>query len=89
MNKITKIARLIGGIGIGLLLLVIASGVAYPNPWFTYGAGLGILFVFVSIALFSAGWIFDLKHAVKQRNWLDIVVLLIPAVLFLYLFFRR
>ena len=43
MNRLTKIAIWLGLVGLGLLLLVIASGVAHPNPLFNYGSVIGLL----------------------------------------------
>ena len=49
MNRLTKIAIWLGLVGLGLLLLVIASGVAHPNPLFKYGSVIGLLLLVFSI----------------------------------------
>ena len=89
MNRITKIAMSTSFLSLLLIVVVIVSGVAYPNPLFNYGAGLGIVLLFGSIALFAAGWISDLRTATKQKDWLGIGILLLAAVLFLCSFFIR
>ena len=86
MNRLTKIAIWLGLVGLGLLLLVIASGVAHPNPLFNYGSVIGLLLLVFSIFFFVIGWVFDMKCEVKRKNWIGVAILLIAAVLFLYSF---
>ena len=69
MNRLTKIAIWLGLVGLGLLLLVIASGVAHPNPLFNYGSVIGLLLLVFSIFFFVIGWVFDMKCEVKRKNW--------------------
>ena len=87
MNRLTKIAIWLGLVGLGLLLLVIASGVAHPNPLFNYGSVIGLLLLVFSIFFFVIGWVFDMKCEVKRKNWIGVAILLIAAVLCLYSFF--
>lgn len=90
MNQITKAGMITSCVGLGLVMLVIVSGVAHPNPFFNYGAGLGLLLVFVSIALFLFGWIIDFKREVKHKNWTGAVLLLVIAIITVFqLFFKR
>ncbi len=49
ISRLTKIAIWLGLVGLGLLLLVIASGVAHPNPLFNYGSVIGLLLLVFSI----------------------------------------
>ena len=86
MNRLIKIAIWLGLVGLGLLLLVIASGVAHPNPLFNYGSVIGLLLLVFSIFFFVIGWMFDMKCEVKRKNWIGVAILLIAAVLFLYSF---
>lgn len=87
MNKITKVGIMTSCVGLGLIILVIVSGVAHPNPFFDYGAGLGLLLVFVSIALLAFGWMIDFKREVKHKNWTAAVLLLVIAVITVFQLF--
>ena len=81
MNNITKTAV---GTTIAALILfgiVILSGAAYPDRLFTYGTGIGLILLFVSIFLFAAGWGRDFFIAFKQKNKYDILILAAAAIL--------
>ena len=72
MNRLTKIAIWLGLVGLGLLLLVIASGVAHPNPLFHYGSVIGLLLLVFSIFFFVIGWVFDMKCEVDNfAEWIE------------------
>ena len=53
-----------------ILLFVMASGAAYPHPFFQFGTPLGMLFVFVSMALLFVRLIWEIGHNVKGKKYL-------------------
>lgn len=84
----------LGGIGIILLLILIATGVAYPNTLFKILAPMGLLFVFLGVLICFIGWILMVKDAAVKKSYSDfrfllfigILIFLIP--IFKMLFFK-
>ena len=66
-HTINKFSILSAALGLAVLLGVIVSGAAYPNPFFQFGAPLGLLFVFVSVVLQFISWILEIYHGVKGK----------------------
>ena len=64
--------------GLAVLLMVIASGAAYPSPVFRVGAPLGLM---------AADWGWDLRNAIRQRQGTEILILLIGAAVTVGAFF--
>ena len=85
MNKITKIAISTSVAALILLGIVILSGVSYPDYLFSYGTGASLVLVFVSILLLAVGWGRDFFIAFKQKNKYDILILVVPVILFILL----
>ncbi len=69
--------------GILLLLVLILSGIAAPNPLFTVLALGGLLFCAAGIVLFAAGWLRDLIQALRSRDYKRALLLLLGAALIL------
>lgn len=88
MNKRTKIAATTGLVGLGILLLIMISGIGHPNPLFNYGVGMGLMMIFASIILYVIGWIIDLKNAITKKNRIDALILILVAVFFVYQFLK-
>ena len=85
MNKITKIAISTSVAALILLGIVILSGASYPDYLFSYGTGASLVLVFVSILLLAVGWGRDFFIAFKQKNKYDILILVVPVILFILL----
>lgn len=66
-NRFLKLAVLIGGIGLLIILSVILSKTAYPNLFFSIGTLAGLILVFVSVGLFITGWSKDLYDDIKKK----------------------
>ncbi len=66
-NRFLKLAVLIGGIGLLIILSVILSKTAYPNLFFSIGTFVGLILVFVSVGLFIMGWSKDLYDDIKKK----------------------
>ena len=89
MNKHTMIDRfsvLSALLGLALLLGVILSGAAYPHPLFQIGAPVGLLFVFVSVALQFISWILEICHGVKEKQYRFVIVIVLLGLLVICLF---
>lgn len=84
MNKVTKTAVGTSIASLILLVIVILSGASYPANLVTYGTGIGLILLFVSIFLFVVGWGRDFSAAVKQRNKYVILTLIGVAVLVIF-----
>ncbi len=66
--------------GILLLLVLILSGIAAPNPLFTVLALGGLLFCAAGIVLFAAGW---LRDPIRRHDTWQVLLLLLGAALIL------
>lgn len=66
-NRFLKLAVLIGGIGLLIILSVILSKTAYPNLFFSIGTFAGLILVFVSVGFFIMGWSKDLYDDIKKK----------------------
>lgn len=66
-NRFLKLAVLIGGIGLLIILGVILSKTAYPNLFFSIGTFAGLLLVFVSVGFLIIGWSKDLYDDIKKK----------------------
>ena len=83
MNRITKTAAGTSIAALILLGIVIRSGAAYPDHLFTYGTGIGLILLFVSLFLFAVGWGRDFSAAFKQQNKYGMLGLAAAAILVL------
>ncbi len=66
-NRFLKVAVLIGGIGLLIILGVILSKTAYPNLFFSIGTFAGLILAFVSVGLLIIGWSKDLYDDIKKK----------------------
>lgn len=66
-NRFLKLAVLIGGIGLLIILGVILSKTAYPNLFFSIATFAGLLLVFASVGLLIMGWSKDLYDDIKKK----------------------
>ena len=73
----------LGSAGVLLLLGVIISGIAAPNPLFTVLALGGLLFCAAGIVLFAAGWLRDLIRAIRRHDTRQVLLLLLGTALIL------
>lgn len=91
MKKYLVPAKLIcASLGLAILLLVVGTGAAYPSPLFQIGAPLGLGLVALAVVVMAADWALDMRDAIRQRQPLEILFLLIGAVLTVGLIlFRR
>ena len=76
-------------LGLVVLLVLMASGAAYPSPVFWFGAPLGMGLIALALVLMAADWGWDLRHAIRQRQGTEIVILLIGAAVLVGAFFLR
>ena len=80
-HTINKFSILSAALGLAVLLGVIVSGAAYPNPFFQFGAPLGLLFVFVSVVLQFISWILEIYHGVKGKQYRFVAVIAVLGLL--------
>lgn len=90
MKKYLYPAKMVcAGLGLVVLLLVIASGAAYPSPVFRIGAPLGLGLIALALVLMVADWVWDMHNAIRQRRPLELLGLLISAVAVVWIFLIR
>lgn len=75
--------------GLGILLLVMASGRAWPDPIYAIGAPLGMGLIALCLVFLAAGWAVRLFDAVRARRLAQVVALVLAAILCLSDFFLR
>ena len=88
-KRIYQLAVLSAILGLAILLCVIVSGAAYPHPFFQFGAPLGLLFVFVSVALLFVSWIWEIGHNVKGKQYLLAAVTAVLGLLAIWRLLSR
>lgn len=69
--------------GLGILLVVMVSGKAWPDPIYAIGAPLGMGFIALCLVFLAARW------AVRARQLWQIAALVLAAVVCLAGFFLR
>ncbi|WP_068268674.1 hypothetical protein [Caviibacter abscessus] len=68
-KKLFKISIFIGVIGLAILLLIVFSGVVYPNQFFKIFMPIGLLLMFISFVMCFVSWILMIKDAVASKNY--------------------
>lgn len=75
--------------GLGILLLVMASGRAWPDPIYAIGAPLGMGLIALCLVFLAARWAVRLFGAVRARRLAQVAALVLAAILCLSGFFLR
>lgn len=75
--------------GLGILLVVMVSGKAWPDPIYAIGAPLGIGFIALCLVFLAARWAVRFWGAVRARQLWQIAALVLAAVVCLAGFFLR
>ena len=75
--------------GRGILLLVMASGRAWPDPIYAIGAPLGMGLIALRLVFLAARWAVRLFDAVRARRLAQVVALVLAAIVCLSDFFLR
>lgn len=75
--------------GLGILLLVMASGRAWPDPIYAIGAPLGMGLIALCLVFLAARWAVRLFDAVRARRLAQVVALVLVAIVCLSDFFLR
>lgn len=90
MKKYLYPAKLIcAALGLAILLVVIGSGASYPSPVFRIGAPLAMGLIALAL-LMIADWACELRDAVRQRQSMEVLGLLLGAAVMIGIFvFRR
>ena len=73
----------------GLLLVVMVSGKAWPDPIYAIGAPLGMGFIALCLVFLAARWAVRFWGAVRARQLWQIAALVLAAVVCLAGFFLR
>ena len=90
MKKYLSLAKMVCAVlGLAALLMVIASGAAYPSPVFQIGVPLGLGLIVLALVLMAADWIWDMRDAIQRRQPLEILGLIISAVAVVWIFLIR
>lgn len=75
--------------GLGILLVVMISGKAWPDPVYAIGAPLGMGFIALCLVFLAARWAVRFWGAVRARQLWQIAALVLAAVVCLAGFFLR
>ena len=75
--------------GLGILLLVMASGRAWPDPIYAIGAPLGMGLITLCLVFLAARWAVRLFDAVRARRLAQVAALVLAAIVCLSDFFLR
>lgn len=75
--------------GLGILLVVMVSGKAWPDPIYAIGAPLGMGFIALCLVFLAARWAVRFWSAVRARQLWQIAALVLAAVVCLAGFFLR
>ncbi|OUN16315.1 hypothetical protein B5G38_06190 [Gemmiger sp. An87] len=75
--------------GLGILLVVMVSGKAWPDPIYAIGAPLGMGFIALCLVFLAARWAVRFWGAVRARQLWQIAALALAAVVCLAGFFLR
>ncbi len=75
--------------GLGILLVVMVSGKAWPDPIYAIGAPLGMGFIALCLVFLAARWAVRFWGAVRARQLWQIAALVLAAVVCLAGFFLR
>lgn len=75
--------------GLGILLLVMASGKAWPDPIYAIGAPLGMGLIALCLVFLAARWAVRLFGAVRARQLAQVAALVLAAIACLAGFFLR
>ena len=75
--------------GLGILLLVMASGRAWPDPIYAIGAPLGMGLIALCLVFLAARWAVRLFGAVRARRLAQAAALVLAAIVCLSGFFLR
>lgn len=81
--RLFKIALLIGVLGLIVLLGVIVSGAANPEPLFSIGTPIGLLLCFVGTILIIVAYACEIHGGISEKKFLWVTVLLILGSLWL------
>lgn len=83
-EKHYKMASCIGVIGLILIFTVILSNSAYPSMIFRILAPLGILLVFISVALLSISFLLTIKESFKRKDYITTVIIIAIGLLYIF-----
>lgn len=75
--------------GLGILLVVMLSGKAWPDPIYAIGAPLGMGLIALCLVFLAARWAVRFWGAVRARQLWQIAALVLAAVVCLAGFFLR
>ena len=82
--------QLCAALGLAVLLVVIGSGASDPSPVFRIGAPLALGLFALALLLMIADWAWELRDAVRQRQPVEVLGLLLGAAVMIGIFvFRR
>ena len=74
---LSRLAMIVGLIGLAIFLTVILSGTAYPHPFFQIGVCAGLVCVSLCIVLEVIAWCWEVYHGLRQKQYLWVVVLIV------------
>ncbi len=89
IEKIRRIAVVITVIALFLLLLIFIFNLSYPNIWFSILATGALTLIFLSAGLYIATWLMEINSAYKNKKYILVILLILLAFLFCYIFLNR
>lgn len=87
--RLFKTALLIGVLGLIILLGIIVSGAADPEPLFCIGTPIGLLLCFVGAILMIITYTCEIFRGIREKKFIWVIVLLIlGGLLFIRILLR-
>lgn len=69
-NKLYKMATVMAIVGLSVLGIVLFMGAAYPDNVFRIGAPIGLLFLFLSLLLYTIDFAHQFVDAVRNKQYM-------------------
>ena len=79
-RKLYRLAVITSILGLLSVAVVIISEAAYPEMVFQVLAPAGLLLIFVALCLYVCAWILSMKKAIKSKNHLWAILLLLVGI---------
>lgn len=89
IEKIRRIAVVITVIALFLFLLIFIFNLSYPNICFSILATGALALIFLSAGLHIATWLMEINSAYKNKKYILVILFILLAFLFCYIFLNR
>ena len=88
-KRFYQCAIAVSAVGLLLLFGLIASGKAFPDPWFRIGGPLALLCILAGLVMLGISWLWSLAGAVKRKQYRSALLIGVLGLLVLCQFLYR